>query len=112
MEKRIFFKKDELKFKMLLEVDAMGRAYFTDAIVFDDDKKIVLNTLPFEEIKDSLFKKSEVLDFLSERESLINKKAETGFSPDSLILEIEKNREIEKNMRELEENYKDNFFFR
>lgn len=89
MDKKIFYvKNDKNPFKMLLEVSIDGNAFITDLNIEDASiRELVVKTVPFEEIKGSLFKETDVIDCIK---------------GDSKQLEI---------LKDLKEKYPDNKFF-
>ena len=90
MDKKIFYvKNDKNPFKMLLEVNIDGNAFITDLNIENASiRELVVKTVPFEEIKGSLFKEVDVIDYIK---------------GDSNQLKI---------LKDLKEKYKDNNFFK
>ncbi len=90
MDKKIFYvKNDKNPFKMLLEVNIDGNAFITDLNIENASiRELVVKTVPFEEIKGSLFKEVDVIDYIK---------------GDSNQLKI---------LKDLKEKYPDNKFFK
>ena len=90
MDKKIFYvKNDKNPFKMLLEVNIDGNAFITDLNIENASiRELVVKTVPFEEIKGSLFKEVDVIDYIK---------------GDSNQLKI---------LKDLKEKYPDDIFFK